>query len=124
MKVNDDLISAQLDCSSYPPELPSAHYIIKPQKLVKMQNAKKGAHRLTSERHFSSCTVIRSLDRGATGDWHEDTAVTAWDGSGGAEGLNAGKESPPVIMPGCQHLTWAYQLMRAARCALLPASDD
>ncbi len=39
MKVNDDLISAQLDCSSYPPELPSAHYIIKPQKLV--ENAKR-----------------------------------------------------------------------------------
>ncbi len=50
-----------------------------------MQTGKKGAHRLTSERHFSSCTVIRSLDRGATGDWHEDTAVTAWDGSGASE---------------------------------------
>ncbi len=39
MKDKDDLISAQLDCSSYPPDLPSAHYIIKPQKLVK--NAKR-----------------------------------------------------------------------------------
>ena len=50
-----------------------------------MQTGKKGAHRLTSERHFPSWTVIRSLDRGATGDWHEDTAVTVWDGSGRTE---------------------------------------